>query len=810
MVNVERSLSADLIAQQNFGAARRGFDPEEVRAFLVKVAAEILALHERQAALEDARRDAEYRAAHPSFDEETLLGAVGEETAHILRSAHEAAGDIKSRAEENASRILKEAHQKAEALRGQAETVLARRTEEAEGVAARIREAAKAEAERLVDQARQQTKAIRAQAEAERNAMIEGAQATREKILTALTKKRNVAVAQVEQLRAGRERLLEAYEIVRRTLDEATSDLGRAEVEARAAADAVRHRPLALDDPDGLEEDTEPTNPTMPIIQKRLRPVSTDPGAPPPRARPASLTGTPPPVRSQGAQDGSSTAPGPLPGPQESALPPEAGVSDSAISASVARPGSTGNRPSVTAPPEPPAAPSGRSGDDPGNPATSDALPSGVPRSREDPTGVVRSLPAPAGPAPTGQVRSAAALAGPAPTGEVRPDEATTGSAPSGSGAAGSDAAGKVPSGEVQTGAVATGSAPANSLPSMASPPEAVPGTEPPASSGGGSVSAIPAEISPAASSPLPPTNADNDPAGPASSQGAISPVPSQEMAGADKATESNNGTVPATGSASSNTVDSLFARIRADRDKAVAHAHEVLAGETPVPDEDEALLQRRDVAIEPIEANLTRRFKRALQDDQNDLLDRLRGLRSSQKAADVVLPVREAHLARFRDAGKPFLREAMTAGVAFLASTYPGLKPSEHLGGLDQAADDLAEAVVDPLRRRLQDVLSAGDGDDPVVLAEAVGAAYREWKTKRVEVVASDLVAAAFAAGAYAATPAGAKLRWLVLDIDGPCPDCDDNALAGAQPKGEPYPTGQRHPPAHPGCRCLLIPRLA
>src|SRR5580658_10000875 len=146
MVNVEGSLSADLIAQQNFGAARRGFDPEEVRAFLVKVAAEIVALHERQASLEDARRDAEYRAAHPSFDEDTLLGAVGDETAHILKSAHEASGDIRSRAEENASRILKEAHQQAEALRLEAETVLARRTEEAENVAGRIKEAARAEA----------------------------------------------------------------------------------------------------------------------------------------------------------------------------------------------------------------------------------------------------------------------------------------------------------------------------------------------------------------------------------------------------------------------------------------------------------------------------------------------------------------------------------------------------------------------------------------------------------------------------------------------------------------------------------------
>jgi hypothetical protein len=259
-----------------------------------------------------------------------------------------------------------------------------------------------------------------------------------------------------------------------------------------------------------------------------------------------------------------------------------------------------------------------------------------------------------------------------------------------------------------------------------------------------------------------------------------------------------------------SGTVDSLFARIRADRDKAVAHARVVLAEDRPVPDEDEALLQRRDEVAGSIEVSLTRRLKRALQDDQNDLLDRLRGLRTSQKAAAIVLPDRDAHLARFREAGRPFLAEAVTAGVTFTASLLPGLRSSEHLGGLEHAAEDLAEAIVEPLRRRLESVLAAGEGDDPVVLAEAVGGAYREWKTKRVEVVAADHVAAAFAAGAYAATPSGTPLRWLVEDTDGPCPDCDDNVLAGEQPKGEPFPTGQRHPPAHPGCRCLLVPQRA
>jgi hypothetical protein len=282
---------------------------------------------------------------------------------------------------------------------------------------------------------------------------------------------------------------------------------------------------------------------------------------------------------------------------------------------------------------------------------------------------------------------------------------------------------------------------------------------------------------------------------------------PAAEASGADdpvSATTAAEGPRPPAGGDS---VGWLFARIRADREQAVSWAQEVLAEEHPVADGDEALLQRRDRAVDSIESDLTRRLKRSLQDDQNNVLDRLRSLRPSQRAADVALPSGDAHSARFRDASKPFLREALAAGAAFTASLVPGAKaPDNPTGAADQAADALAAAVLEPLRRRLGEVLAAGDGDDPVVLAEAVGAAYREWKTKRVEVAASDAVAEAFAQGAYAATPAGTDLRWLVCDVDGPCPDCDDNALAGEQPKGEPFPTGQLHPPAHPGCRCVLV----
>src|SRR6266850_376192 len=66
--------------------------------------------------------------------------------------------------------------------------------------------------------------------------MVGEAQAVRERLLGDLARRRRLAHVQIEQLRAGRERLLEAYRVVRRTLDEATEELTVAEAEARVAA----------------------------------------------------------------------------------------------------------------------------------------------------------------------------------------------------------------------------------------------------------------------------------------------------------------------------------------------------------------------------------------------------------------------------------------------------------------------------------------------------------------------------------------------------------------------------------------------
>jgi DivIVA domain-containing protein len=67
------------VAQRKFRAARRGYDPEQVRAYLIVVAAELERQGERIASLE------EQLLARPS--RQRLLEAVGEEVTSILQAA---------------------------------------------------------------------------------------------------------------------------------------------------------------------------------------------------------------------------------------------------------------------------------------------------------------------------------------------------------------------------------------------------------------------------------------------------------------------------------------------------------------------------------------------------------------------------------------------------------------------------------------------------------------------------------------------------------------------------------------------------
>jgi hypothetical protein len=155
----------------------------------------------------------------------------------------------------------------------------------------------------------------------------------------------------------------------------------------------------------------------------------------------------------------------------------------------------------------------------------------------------------------------------------------------------------------------------------------------------------------------------------------------------------------------------------------------------------------------------------------------------------------------RWAATAEPELRSASLAGIDFLHAGGEGIDPPP----MGDIAAELAAGVAGPLADRLVAAVERSDGDLDLAL-DGVRAVCREWRSRRLADGVEHAVRAAFGRGALAAAEhRGDRLCWVVDDGGSPCPDAEDNALAGSVLAGEPFPTGHRHPPAHPGCRCVL-----
>lgn len=220
-------------------------------------------------------------------------------------------------------------------------------------------------------------------------------------------------------------------------------------------------------------------------------------------------------------------------------------------------------------------------------------------------------------------------------------------------------------------------------------------------------------------------------------------------------------------------------------------------AGEEELTAEQRAL-RARETALADAAEDLSRRGKRALQDEQNDVLDGLRRQRGKIDLAKV-LPSKEEQLTRWAHVLQPSVDEAYSLGASSAEGSV-GATPRALL-------TELADAAVTPLRDRLASSLESVEAPTPadmeIAVAQRLGARYREWRGQELEDVLTDALAVAYSRGVYDAVPDGTRLRWIPTH-EGKCPDCDDNSLEPTV-KGGAFPTGQKFPPAHPGCRCLL-----
>lgn len=610
-ISTSSRTSPDEVARRTFATARRGFDPAEVRAYLEMVAREMLAAAEREEQWRDAVEAAERRAANPVLDENTLTAALGQETARVLRTVHDAAAELLARAEGDAGRLRSHAQEEADQVQAHAEQNATDRAAQAEASAGDVRRRANEEAKSRLEGARLEAEALVAQARAEGRAMVQEAQELRARVLADLSRRRRVLHSQIEQLRAGRERLAATISDVRHSVDRITDELFRAEDEARLAAEAAGRQAASQEDSDELER------------------------------------------ASAGEPVGAAAVSGIV-----------AGDEIEVVESVVVIPNPAGTHPTDDVAAE------GDSGAQGPNQAVEDLF--------------------------------ARLRAERGPDAQAGPGEAVL----------------------AQKGHTAGDQAKSDPGPAPEAPAAPAPG------SGGTHIGA------------------------------------------AEKAAAGDDAEAAEAGAAND------------DEEEADPH------------------LARRAELLEPVVTGLSRRLKRALQDDQNDILDRLRG---GRVWGPDVLADEDEQLQRYVKAALDPLAEAASAGIVF-AGAGAGAKGGGDAPQVHAVAEELAAAIVTPLRRRLQQGESIDAGDESA-LVERVGAAFREWKGARIERLAGDHAVAAFSLATLSALSPRRETRWVVDDDGMECPDCDDNALAGAVAGGEEFPTGHVHPPAHAGCRCLLVP---
>ena len=196
--------------------------------------------------------------------------------------------------------------------------------------------------------------------------------------------------------------------------------------------------------------------------------------------------------------------------------------------------------------------------------------------------------------------------------------------------------------------------------------------------------------------------------------------------------------------------------------------------------------------------------LKRLLQEDQNDLLDRIRRHRGRGTFEEDIFPP-AVQVERFVEGMRLALEPAFIAGRN-AGGGIPIGDPPDMVGAL------VAKQVVAPLRRDLGRMVEPrlAAGDTATTVSERAGDVYRVWKGVRTELLGEGLVYAAFHHGlldAWREAHAPGK-RWLMSPDEADCPrdTCRANAAAGVVGVDASFPSGHLAPPAHGGCTCTVV----
>lgn len=219
----------------------------------------------------------------------------------------------------------------------------------------------------------------------------------------------------------------------------------------------------------------------------------------------------------------------------------------------------------------------------------------------------------------------------------------------------------------------------------------------------------------------------------------------------------------------------------------------------------DPEIFAARTEALSALVTQMSRKMKRVLADEQNTVLGHLKQKRSSLEI-DAIVGTVDEHVARYAAAISDDAMSAAGAGSAATKAAGGSARRVTQKAVAESVNGVVAEGLVAAFREEMRIAIGEAEGDRDV-LAGLVRDVYRAWKSETLDTHVDDIVCAAYSRGAYLALDNAATVSWTVDPASPCCSECEDNSLAGGITKGEQFPTGHAHPPAHPGCRCLVGP---
>ncbi|CAB4758084.1 MAG: hypothetical protein F2713_02400 [Actinobacteria bacterium] len=270
--------------------------------------------------------------------------------------------------------------------------------------------------------------------------------------------------------------------------------------------------------------------------------------------------------------------------------------------------------------------------------------------------------------------------------------------------------------------------------------------------------------------------------------------------------------------------VDDIFAKLRAGSTAEVAakatQVAEKVVEEKPVakkpaekkakakpavPVVDPARFEERNEALSPVVVAMARKLKRVLADEQNSVLGHVRAKRSSLDI-DAIFGTEAEHAARYAVAVTDDTMASASAGAKSVKAAGGSSRRVTQKAIAEHAHAAITAGLVAGFREDARIAIGEAEGDRDVLLG-LLRDVYRTWKTEKMDTHVDDIACSSYSRGAYLALEPGSSITWMAEPDTNCCSECADNSLGGSVVRGDDFPTGHSHPPAHAGCRCLVCP---